>query len=203
MRRLTRRRVLAIVVILLGPAVALFAWGLYDRPAHHYNMAYEPCWYAAALAAIGAPSTFAPRMCSSSSGNLPGVGYLLRTRPFTGSPGHDLVIFTTAQNTDRGVEGLAYVIGEPPPYDSCVLHLGGPWWQLAFENIPSMSCPRGFTFQPGPYWRNLRWCGSCILVTATHLCSRNTQACILRHCSFLSEARRNGSATLHWRLGTN
>src|SRR5664280_2240367 len=126
MRRMPRRRILRIAVVLLGLAIVLIRWKLYDRPAHRYNTAYEPCWYAAALAALGAPSTFAPKMCGSPSGNLPGVGHLMGTWPITASPGHDLVIFPTAQSPGRGDEGLAYVVGEPPPSDSCVFHLGGP-----------------------------------------------------------------------------
>ena len=150
MRRLPRRRLLNIVSLVLGLAVVLFARGQYDRPAHTYNTAYEPCWYAVALGALRAGATAAPEFCRPTSGDLPGVGPLLSTRSYPTGFGHGTVIFTTAQSTDRGVEGLAYVIGEPPPYDRCVFHLGGPWWQLAFENISSMSCPRGFTFQPGP-----------------------------------------------------
>lgn len=150
MQRLPRRRILRIAALVLGLAVVLFAWGKYDRPAHHYNTAYEPCWDAYALAALGAPSTFAPKFCNSPSGILLGIGTLLTTRRYTASSGYDTVIFTTAQSTDRGVEGLAYVIGDTPPSDNCDFHLGGRWWQLAFKNISSMSCPRGFNFQPGP-----------------------------------------------------
>lgn len=155
MLRLPRRRVLRVVALVLGIAVALYGWRLYDRPAHEYNTAYEPCWYEAALVAIGAPaafgapSTFAPRMCGLPSGILPGVGHLRGTWPITSIPGHDLVIFATA-SSDRGDEGLAYAVGEPPPSNNCVFPLGGPWWQLAFRNLSSMSCPRGFTLQSGP-----------------------------------------------------
>ena len=150
MRRLPRRSIFRITVVVLGLGLVMFAWEFYHRPAHRYDTTYEPCWYAAALAAIGAQSPYAPKMCGSTSGYLPGVGYLHGTRPYSSSSGHDLVVFATAQIAGRGVEGLAYVVGEPPPADNCVFHLGGPWWQLAFENIASMACPRGFTFQPGP-----------------------------------------------------
>lgn len=150
MQRWGRRRIVSIAATTLALLVVLFAWDLYHRPAHHYNTTDESCWQAAALAALGAPSTFAPTSCGSPPGTLPGVGPLVTTRAYPAGPGHGTVIFTTVQSNDRGVEGLAFVVGEPPPSDSCVFHLGGPWWQLAFENIASMSCPRGFTFQPGP-----------------------------------------------------
>src|SRR5487761_2196425 len=134
MQRWGVQRILSIAALTLGLAVVLCGWGLYHRPAHHYNTTYEPCWQAAALVALGTPSTFAPTFCGSPQGTLPGVGPLTTTRAYRARSGHDTVIFTTAQSTDRGVEGLAYVAGEPPPSDSCVFHLGGPWWQLAFEN---------------------------------------------------------------------
>jgi hypothetical protein len=137
------------VVLVVGLALVLIARGLYDRPAHRYNTTYEACWYAAAVGALSTGATAAQASCNSPSGDLPGVGHLLSTRPYPAGFGHGIVIFITAQEPGRGVEGLAYVKGERPPFDSCVVHLDGPWWQLALENISSMSCPRGFTFQPG------------------------------------------------------
>jgi hypothetical protein len=149
MRRWPRRRMVAIAAVVLATAAVYSGWRLYDRPAHPYNTAYESCWGAAAAVAQGAASTFAPTTCDSPPGMLPGVGRLLGTWPSSPSPGHALVIFATAQRPGQGYEGLAYVVGETPPWDNCVSHLGGPWWQLALMNISSMSCPRGFTYQPG------------------------------------------------------
>ncbi len=143
-----RRRILQIATVVLGLAAVMFAWRLYNRPAHQYNTAYEPCWNAAVLATLGAQSTFGTTNCYS-PGNLPGVGRLVGTWPSSSSPGHDLVIFATARIPGRGLNGIAYVVGEPPPSDNCVFPLGGPWWQLAFMKVPSMSCPRGFTYQGG------------------------------------------------------
>ncbi len=148
MQRLSRQRILGIAALVLVIVVVLFAWGQYDRPAHHYDASFEPCWGAAALAALGAPSAFAPTFCSSPPGNLAGIGPLLTTRRYIASSGYDIVIFTTARSTNRGVEGLAYVVRGTPASDSCAFHLGGPWWQLVFKNSSSRSCPRGFTFQP-------------------------------------------------------
>ena len=149
MRRWPRRRILPIAMVAVALAVVLFAWRLYDRPAHRYNIAYESCWNAAALAALGAQSTFAPKICDAHSGDLPGIGHLQGTWPSSSSPGHDLVIVAASQRPGRGIDGIAYVVGEPPPSDNCVFPLGGPWWQLAFVRIPSMSCPRGFAYQGG------------------------------------------------------
>lgn len=149
MRRWTRRRIFVITTSLLAIAVVFLGWSLYDRPAHPYNTAYASCWSAAAAVALGAPSTFAPKTCASPPGVLPGVGRLLGTWPGSSSPGHDLVIFAIATQPGQGYEGVAYVIGETPPWDNCVSHLGGPWWQLAFFRNSSMSCPRGFSYQAG------------------------------------------------------
>ena len=143
------RRVRNGVAVAAGIAAILSGWHFYDRPAHPYDTSFESCWNAAAEVALGATSTFASATCSSPAGVLPGVGHLLGTWPTSQGPGHANVIFATAKKPGRGYKGLAYVIGETPPSDNCVSHLGGQWWQLAFLNIPSMSCPRGFAYQPG------------------------------------------------------
>jgi hypothetical protein len=137
------------VSILLAAAVVVLGYQVYDRPAHAYNTAYEPCWDAAALTALGATSAFAPRDCSAPPGSLAGLGHLIGTWPTIISPGHEIVIFATSHRAGLGDDGVAYVEGESPPWDSCVAHLGGPWWQLAYLRAPSMSCPRGFHYQPG------------------------------------------------------
>lgn len=145
----SRRGLLAILSSILAIMVVLAGWHLYDRPAHPYNTADESCWSAAALAALGAKSVGAPKSCSSPPGTLRGLGHLIGTWPSSLSPGHDLVIFATSERPGSGYDGVAYVVGESPPWDNCVSHLGGPWWQLAFLNTSSMSCPRGFHYQPG------------------------------------------------------
>ena len=147
-KRKSRRLSVVITSSILAVLVVLAGWHVYDRPAHPYNTAYESCWTAAALSALGAQSNFAPKGCGSPPGTLRGLGHLVGTWPSSLSPGHEQVIFATSERPGLGFNGVAYVVGGTPPWDSCVSHLGGPWWQLAFLRVSSMSCPRGFHFQP-------------------------------------------------------
>lgn len=88
--------------------------------------------------------------CFSPIGNLkkvPGVGVIESVCFETGKKHSVLIEFLTG--IDRHYRGLVYVVGFPPPPDSCSASLGGPWLQLSPLNELSMSCSRGFNFTGG------------------------------------------------------
>lgn len=139
-----RRLVYALVVIV----VVIVAFSLYERPAHHYNTAYERCWQQAVESVLASNPVRAPTgFCTAVPASLPGVGRLTATQPLIDSKDHALVIFVTREGTHYA--GLAYAAGEMPPPDTCVTPLGGPWWQFRSATGEG-NCPRGYTFQPSP-----------------------------------------------------
>jgi hypothetical protein len=141
----SRRRLLYAISVLLVAFIALF---LYERPAHHYNTAYEACWMSAVHSLLASnPSPLPTGVCAAPPGALAGVGRLVATTPMTQSKDHALVIFATSEGTFYA--GLAYVLGDAPPPDTCVTPLGGPWWQFR-SGTAEGNCPRGYTFQPAP-----------------------------------------------------
>ena len=127
--------------------IVLIAVHLYERPAHHYNTAYEGCWEQAVRSLLADNPLPPPsHSCDAPSGTLLGVGKLDRTEPITSSKDHAEVIFATGEGADFA--GLAYVAGYPPPQDTCVTPLGGPWWEFR-SGGGTGNCPRGYRYQGG------------------------------------------------------
>lgn len=88
--------------------------------------------------------------CFSPNGNLkevPGVGVIQEVCVTTGKVHSASIEFLTG--TSINYRGLAYVVGFPPPPDSCSVSLGGPWLQLSPVNKRTMNCSRGFNFNGG------------------------------------------------------
>ena len=141
----SRRRLTYALASLVVVLAALF---VYQRPAHHFNTAYERCWSDAVRSVLASNPLPRPSgACEAGPGALAGVGRLAATQPLIVSRDHALVIFAIREGTDYA--GLAYVVNETPPPDTCVTPLGGPWWQFR-SGTGEGGCPRGYTFQPSP-----------------------------------------------------
>jgi hypothetical protein len=79
---------------------------------------------------------------------LPGVGKISEIVVDRGAGGTRVsVLFLTSNGWNES--GLAYLIGYPPPSDTCNVHLSGPWWQLGPLNTSTMGCAKGFHYTPG------------------------------------------------------
>lgn len=143
-RSVGRRRFVYFVVSLL---VVVLGVALDERPAHHFDTAYESCWTAEVNSVITGTSPHMTGICANDRGRLPGVGRLAATEPFSTSKRRDYIVFATGLGTHYA--GLAYVVNATPPPDTCVTPLGGPWWQFR-QGTSVGDCPRGYTFQPAP-----------------------------------------------------
>ena len=139
-----------LALLLAAAVVVVVGWVLYDRPAHTYPMSGNSATWSAdvriALSEGGAGGVVAP---SGPLREIPGVGRIVEVIIDKATLRKSTeVLFLTGTNANYS--GLAYLNGFPPPPDSCNVHLGGPWWQLASLNVQTMGCQRGFHFTGAP-----------------------------------------------------
>ena len=131
-------------VLVVTVLIALF---FFLRPAHTYDVkANEKIWLRDVHTALGE---------SGAGGTVPPVGPL-HTIKGVGKIKEVFVSKATLRKAvmvefltgiDQKYAGLVYLDGYPPPPDSCNVHLGGPWWQIATSD--GTSCPRGYSFTGG------------------------------------------------------
>jgi hypothetical protein len=143
--RLARRLILVIVAALL-----LFTWLVLRPRVDTYNVAVNsPTWATDVQVALSKSGTGGPVAPTGSLSSLPGVGKISRILVEHTIARKGTVVYFWSAAKPRG-SALEYLIRVPPASDQCNIHLTGPWWQMAPLNDRTMSCPRGFTFTPGP-----------------------------------------------------
>jgi len=147
-RRRQKNRAAVLILVSLA-VIVIVAWILYDRPAHSYRMgANTATWSADVKIAIAESPPVGPITPSGALRDIPGVGKIVSVIVDKADSGKKVaVLFLTSEGVEES--GLVYLIGFPPPSDSCSVHLNGPWWQVGPLNTTTMGCARGFHFTGG------------------------------------------------------
>jgi hypothetical protein len=141
----------AALVVLVIVAAAVVSWHIYNRPAHPYDVHRNSATWIADVtlvrAEINSNSAVLP---VGSLRDIPGVGKIVKILVNRTPSGKGLSIeFLTAFGVGSNATGLVYLNDHGPPWDMCVVHLRGVWWQLGPLDVDGTTCARGFHFTPG------------------------------------------------------
>lgn len=139
------RAVLLVPVVVLVVVVGF----LVEKPSHLYPVnADRASWLAQVKVALVMGGVDGSPIRHVADYQLAGVGKVSEVVVNRGSSGTRVsVLFLTSSGWNES--GLAYLVGYPPPSDSCSVHLSGPWWQLGALNTTTMGCASGFHYTPG------------------------------------------------------
>ena len=142
--RLTRRA----LVVAVAVAVA-FTWILVHRaPATFDVAAHHSVWSRDVNLALSYSPVTGHMAPTRELRRLPGVGTVVdvAVERATKRNGVEVAFWTGVGQNERG---LAYLTNIPPPWDTCVVHLSGPWWEITPLDISTMNCSPGYRFTGG------------------------------------------------------
>lgn len=138
-------RVVSLVVVLALASGVAVAWVLSDRSARTYSVSENAAtWTADVKTAIAERTPTGPVTPTGSLREIPGVGKIVSVVVEGQSAKRVTVLFLTVNGWNTA--GLAYVKGSGPPWDTCNIHLSGPWWEIGQLNVSTMACARGLHF---------------------------------------------------------
>jgi len=141
----------AALVVLVIVAAAIVSWHFYNRPAHPYDVHRNSAtWIADVTLVRSEISSHSPVVPVGPLRDIPGVGKIVKILVNQTPSRSGLSIqFLTALGVGSNATGLVYLNDFGPPFDMCVVHLRGVWWQLGPLDADGTTCARGFHFTPG------------------------------------------------------